>query len=208
MYPSERYPYRWCVWNFQKQWFQSRWLSYHVLGCSSIKHTQVFTKNCLTIMAPCKVYTTSKNLTFAVCLWSVNLSLCEFLISHRNASQLSSPDIWLASIYWATWWCSGSPSLQTIFQTGCTDGQSGFPSCNGALTDTETKWWFSAHLHVRFEATVQHEQSCTGSKSPSTTLPPQNPDEIAIADDHFDAIEPQNPPTEVPRLKTASHNPD
>jgi lariat debranching enzyme len=55
---------------------------------------------------------------------------------------------------------------------------------------------------------VQHEQSCTGSKSPSTTLPPQNPDEIAIADDHFDAIEPQNPPTEVPRLKTASHNPD
>jgi lariat debranching enzyme len=78
----------------------------------------------------------------------------------------------------------------------------------GLLRTLKPKWWFSAHLHVRFQATVQHEQSGTGSNSPSTTSPLQNPDEIAIADDDFDAVEPQDPPIEVPRLQAASNNPD
>jgi len=78
----------------------------------------------------------------------------------------------------------------------------------GLLRTLKPQWWFSAHLHVRFQAIVQHEQCGTGPNAPSAVSQPQNPDEIAIADDDFDAFEPQDLPTEVPRVHETFQNPD
>jgi len=56
----------------------------------------------------------------------------------------------------------------------------------GLLRNLRPKWWFSAHLHVRFEATVCHDQD--GNPQPQEAqhvVQPTavNPDEIAIDDD-------------------------
>lgn len=129
-----------------------------------------------------------------------------------DASQLSSPDIFL-SHDWPQYIerhgdTQGLLRRKPFFRQDVQTGNLGSPPLMGLLRTLKPKWWFSAHLHVRFQATVQHEQSGTGSNSPSTTSPLQNPDEIAIADDDFDAVEPQDPPIEVPRLQAASNNPD
>lgn len=77
----------------------------------------------------------------------------------------------------------------------------------GLLRTLKPQWWFSAHLHVRFQAIVRHEQCGTGPIAPSAASQPQNPDEITIADD-FDAVEPQDLPIEVPRVHETLQNPD
>lgn len=45
----------------------------------------------------------------------------------------------------------------------------------GLLCTLKPEWWFSAHLHCRFEAAVAHP--------PDTATEGTNPDEIAIKDD-------------------------
>ncbi|KAG2361850.1 lariat debranching enzyme, C-terminal domain-containing protein [Suillus spraguei] len=130
----------------------------------------------------------------------------------RRLSLLSSPDIFL-SHDWPQHIerhgdTQGLLRRKPFFRQDIQTGNLGSPPLMGLLQTLKPKWWFSAHLHVRFQATVQHEQPGTGSDSLSITSPPQNPDEIAIADDDFDAIESQNPLNEVPRLQTAPHNPD
>ncbi|KAG1869997.1 lariat debranching enzyme, C-terminal domain-containing protein [Suillus subluteus] len=129
----------------------------------------------------------------------------------RRLSLLSSPDIFL-SHDWPQFIerhgdTQGLLRRKPFFRQDVQTGNLGSPPLMGLLRTLRPKWWFSAHLHVRFEATVQHEQSGIGSNSPSTISLPQNPDEIAIADDDFDANEPQNLPIET-RLQTTSHNPD
>ncbi|KAG1792186.1 uncharacterized protein HD556DRAFT_1381369, partial [Suillus plorans] len=130
----------------------------------------------------------------------------------RRLSLLSSLDIFL-SHDWPQYIerhgdTQGLLRRKPFFRQDVQTGNLGSPPLMGLLRTLKPKWWFSAHLHVRFQATVQHEQTGTGSNSLPTTSPPQNPDEIAIADDDFDAVESQNPPIEYSHLQTTSHNPD
>ena len=53
----------------------------------------------------------------------------------------------------------------------------------GLLRTLRPQWWFSAHLHTRFEATVTHESTLEAEQN--AVLAPvegTNPDEIAIDD--------------------------
>jgi lariat debranching enzyme len=68
----------------------------------------------------------------------------------------------------------------------------------GLLKTLRPDWWFSAHLHVRFEATVVHSDgpstTASGSTSSSgvdaaTAAKGQNPDEIIIDDDDEELAE-------------------
>lgn len=56
----------------------------------------------------------------------------------------------------------------------------------GLLRNLKPKWWFAAHLHVRFEATVVHEPNTQMQNAPKVEA--KNPDEILI-DDLDDADE-------------------
>jgi lariat debranching enzyme len=99
----------------------------------------------------------------------------------------------------------------------------------GLLQTIKPIWWFSAHLHVRYEATIVHESrqtekienpdeiridddldvvgsTATANPEPSTsTAPPpprQNPDEIALDDEEF-AVE-THPPAPPPLASSQS----
>lgn len=52
----------------------------------------------------------------------------------------------------------------------------------GLLGTLKPQWWFSAHLHCRFEATVTHPPEIVDSPSAVRT----NPEEISIDDDDLD----------------------
>ncbi len=56
----------------------------------------------------------------------------------------------------------------------------------GLLRTLKPCWWFAAHMHVRFEATVAH--------SPGPPAKADNPDEITIDDEDIDG-----PPAEPQR---------
>jgi lariat debranching enzyme len=53
----------------------------------------------------------------------------------------------------------------------------------GLLHTLKPSWWFSAHLHVRFEARVIHAVPATENEVVTSG---ENPDEIVIDDDDFD----------------------
>ncbi|KAJ8586336.1 DBR1-domain-containing protein [Rhizopogon salebrosus TDB-379] len=130
----------------------------------------------------------------------------------RRLSLLSSPDIFL-SHDWPQHIeqhgdTQGLLRRKPFFRQDVQTGNLGSPPLMGLLQTLKPQWWFSAHLHVRFQATVQHGQCGTGPNVPSAASQPQNPDEIAIADDDFDAVEPQNLPTEAPRVQATFQNPD
>ena len=69
--------------------------------------------------------------------------------------------------------------------------QLGSPPMMGLLRNLKPTWWFSAHLHTRFEACVRHDPPETTMSSSSSSPPPSrsgpppragNPDEITIDD--------------------------
>ena len=82
-----------------------------------------------------------------------------------------------------------------FFRGDSDKGILGSPPMAELLRNLRPTWWFSAHLHVRFEATVHHDSTApaTGGSAPVPPPPVQNPEEIAI-DDEFDA-----PPTQESR---------
>ncbi|KAG6807973.1 hypothetical protein H0H92_005862 [Tricholoma furcatifolium] len=58
----------------------------------------------------------------------------------------------------------------------------GSPPLMGLLKTLRPKWWFAAHHHIRFEATVPHDNPIMPeAKDPAPTI--TNPDEIRIDDD-------------------------
>ena len=54
----------------------------------------------------------------------------------------------------------------------------------GLMRTLQPAWWFSAHLHCRFEATVVHGGAPAGESRPSAkSAEKTNPDEINIDED-------------------------
>jgi lariat debranching enzyme len=80
----------------------------------------------------------------------------------------------------------------------------------GLLRTLKPAWWFSAHLHAKYEATVRHES--VGAPAPADTphAPDSlnagaNPDEINIDDDD-DGVAPSAPQQST--AAASSQNPD
>lgn len=123
----------------------------------------------------------------------------------RRLSLLSSPMIFLSH----DWPQSiehhgdlrGLLRRKPFFRADIEKGELGSPPMMGLLHQLKPQWWFSAHLHVRFEATVQHEEILEEEPAQSG-----NPDEIVIADDD-DADEPKTEEQRRP-APAPSMNPD
>jgi lariat debranching enzyme len=77
----------------------------------------------------------------------------------------------------------------------------GSPPLFELLKTLKPDWWFSAHLHVKFEATYFHA-GVTPFALPSNPVE-KNPDEIVIGDDEDKPI----PPTDL-KPSAVSLNPD
>lgn len=80
-----------------------------------------------------------------------------------------------------------------FFQEDINRGELGSPPLTELLKKLRPKRWFSAHLHVKFEAKFPHD---TG---PGVAVE-SNPDEIAIDDEGFDSLV---SPTEAPEAPPA-----
>ena len=65
---------------------------------------------------------------------------------------------------------------KSFFKADVESGKLGSPPLMGLLMNLKPEWWFAAHLHVRFAATVLHDPEPVPS-------PAKNPDEIEIDDD-------------------------
>lgn len=56
----------------------------------------------------------------------------------------------------------------------------------GLLRTLRPDWWFSAHLHVRFEAVVKHGGDVQGPGEGDPPVVLANPEEIIISDEDID----------------------
>jgi lariat debranching enzyme len=75
---------------------------------------------------------------------------------------------------------------KSFFRNDISKGQLGSPPLRGLLYTLKPAWWFSAHLHVRYEARVVHDAAAAAQEEAVTaTVVPggQNPDEINIDED-------------------------
>jgi len=111
----------------------------------------------------------------------------------RRLSLLSSPQIFLSHDWPQSIEQHGDlPGLlrrKTFLRPDIESGQLGSPPLMGLLRTLKPNWWFSAHLHVRYEATVVHDgrQPGSGQESQAPAVEPvQNPDEIMIDDDDIE----------------------
>ena len=127
------------------------------------------------------------NTIFADCPLCVNLILQALSLPRVHFTlKLSSPQIFLSHDWPQSIEHYGDlGSLlrrKTFFRQDIETGQLGSPPLMGLLQTIQPEWWFSAHLHVRYEATVYHDGR---PPSGSVQLPAsvQNPDEIAIDDE-------------------------
>ncbi|QRW17124.1 RNA lariat debranching enzyme [Rhizoctonia solani] len=81
-----------------------------------------------------------------------------------------------------------------FFRSDIEKGELGSPPMMDLLRSLRPSYWFSAHLHCKFEALVNHEPETSESSAPSlgqTSVPAEsnpksNPDEILIEDDEND----------------------
>ena len=67
------------------------------------------------------------------------------------------------------------------FRDDINKGALGSPPMMGLLRTLQPQWWFSAHLHCRFEATVVHQSEGVQGDAPKSAEK-TNPDEINIED--------------------------
>ena len=109
----------------------------------------------------------------------------------RRLSLLSPPDIFLSHDWPASIEHYGNlPQLlkrKPFFRTDIDNGQLGSPPMMGLLRQLHPKWWFAAHLHTKFEAVVRHELPEGTQEQAEEPKKVENPDEIVIDDDDFDA---------------------
>ncbi|KAF5340653.1 hypothetical protein D9611_007519 [Ephemerocybe angulata] len=129
----------------------------------------------------------------------------------RRLSLLSSPHIVLSHD-----WPQGIEhhgNLQGLlrrkrfFENDIRAGKLGSPPLMGLLQNLKPQWWFSAHLHTRYEATFNHTPDIPLQRTqpppppppPAAPKPIENPDEIVIEDDEFDSAEPSASTSEAPQ---------
>ncbi|KLO19596.1 DBR1-domain-containing protein [Schizopora paradoxa] len=121
-------------------------------------------------------------------------------------SHLSKPDIFLSHD-----WPQGIEQYGDVngllrykpfFRNEIAAGTLGSPPLTSLLQQLKPNWWFAAHMHCRFEATVTHEGTQADPKV-------DNPDEIKV--DDFDEDEHLSASAPVPTAGPASvseANPD
>ncbi|THU88901.1 DBR1-domain-containing protein [Dendrothele bispora CBS 962.96] len=129
----------------------------------------------------------------------------------RKLSLLSSPQIFLSHDWPVTIDQHGDYRTlirqKSHFRQEINSGTLGSPPLMGLLRTLKPEWWFSAHLHVRFEATVVHgDPEGNADTQPTSAAPPKvaNPDEIAIDDDEFDGDTASAPTVTSSDAQTAS----
>jgi lariat debranching enzyme len=100
-----------------------------------------------------------------------------------------------------------------FFRQDIENGELGSPPMMGLLRNLKPEWWFSAHLHTRFEAKVVHGPELVSNEASGEKV--QNPDEIVIDDDEVDvdtsAAESSTAPTTdtmTPVSELPKQNPD
>ncbi|TFK37734.1 lariat debranching enzyme, C-terminal domain-containing protein [Crucibulum laeve] len=121
----------------------------------------------------------------------------------RKLSLLSSPRIFMSHDWPQSIEQHGDTNgllrRKTFFRSDVQNDCLGSPPLKGLLYTLKPEWWFSAHLHARFEARVDYLPPIAAPPLP----PVANPDEIVIEDDEFDvepaAAKPEEPVTEPPR---------
>ncbi|KAL0956930.1 hypothetical protein HGRIS_003034 [Hohenbuehelia grisea] len=92
-------------------------------------------------------------------------------------------------------------------------GKLGSPPLMGLLRTLQPEWWFAAHLHTRFEASVIHEPQHASPSDPPPVIASggENPDEIMVALDDDEVEETVAPVTNVEvteKVEDSLHNPD
>ena len=85
---------------------------------------------------------------------------------------------------------AGLLSRKSFLRSDIQSGELGSPPLMGLLHTLRPQWWFAAHLHTRYAATVVH----AGAPAP-VPVPVANPDEIQIDDDEFDTAPANTPAT-------------
>ncbi|KAF8163576.1 lariat debranching enzyme, C-terminal domain-containing protein [Crassisporium funariophilum] len=94
---------------------------------------------------------------------------------------------------------------KSFLRSDIESGSLGSPPLMGLLRTLKPEWWFAAHLHTRYEATVVHE-----AQQSLETSSAHNPDEILIDED--DDVEggprPLGTTIETHNSQSAPRNPD
>ncbi|OSC96836.1 DBR1-domain-containing protein [Trametes coccinea BRFM310] len=132
----------------------------------------------------------------------------------RRLSLLSSPTIFLSHDWPQGIEHHGNTGdlirRKPYFREDIRKGALGSPPMMGLLRTLKPQWWFSAHLHCRFEAVVVHEGDGGGQHQGAKGAEKTNPDEINIDEDE----EPQADAgaaaevKEAPKPAAAPINPD
>ncbi|KAF9225845.1 DBR1-domain-containing protein [Gyrodon lividus] len=108
----------------------------------------------------------------------------------RRLSLLSTPEIFLSHDWPQSIERHGDVQgllrRKPFFRQDVNSGNLGSPPLMGLLQILRPNWWFSAHLHVRFEAIVRHGRGDQIPEENGRAVPPTNPDEISILDEDFD----------------------
>ncbi|EMD34237.1 hypothetical protein CERSUDRAFT_86365 [Gelatoporia subvermispora B] len=131
----------------------------------------------------------------------------------RRLSLLSSPDVFLSHDWPQNIVQYGNVSAllhrKPFFKEDIRTGKLGSPPMMGLLQNLKPRYWYSAHLHCRFEAEVVHDEPAQPEAGPSTKPESSgaqgrvlNPDEIAIEDEDLEQ------PTSICPSRPNASNPD